>query len=90
MPPSLDRVLTMPTNVTQKDKTLQEVIHWCELERDNIEVYVRQAYWLDDVTKTLWDLRMRVYGFVIDHCKGMLGYSGSMPLEVENQSEDAK
>lgn len=30
------------------------------------------------------------YEDVIKHCKTMLGYSGSMPLEVENQSEDAK
>lgn len=80
----------MATNVTQKDKTLQEVIHWCERERDDIEVYVRQAYWLDDVTKTLWNLRMQVYGYVIEHCKHMLGYSSSMPLEVPNQSEDAE
>ena len=29
-------------------------------------------------------------GEVIGHCKSMLGYSGSMPLEVKNQSEDAK
>ena len=26
----------------------------------------------------------------INYCKDMLGYSGTMPLEVENQSEDAK
>lgn len=38
----------MAVNVTQKDKTLNDVINWCEK---------------------------------------LLGYSGSMPLEVPNQSE---
>ena len=27
---------------------------------------------------------------VIRHCKARLGYSGSMPSEMPNQSEDAK
>ena len=26
----------------------------------------------------------------IDYCRHMLGYSGTMPSEVPNQSEDAK
>lgn len=30
------------------------------------------------------------YMTVIKHCQNMLGYSGSMPSEVPNQSEDAK
>lgn len=30
------------------------------------------------------------YGKTADHCRSMLGYSGSMPSEVPNQSEDAK
>lgn len=30
------------------------------------------------------------YMTVIKNCQNMLGYSGSMPSEVPNQSEDAK
>lgn len=32
----------------------------------------------------------KAYAEVIEHCKSMLGYSGHMPSEVPNQSEDAK
>lgn len=30
------------------------------------------------------------YEQTADHCRSMLGYSGSMPSEVQNQSEDTK
>lgn len=80
----------MATNVTQKDKTLQEVIDWCGRELGSLTWYMRTAYWLDDDTKNWNSGKARAYEDVIKHCKTMLGYSGSMPLEVENQSEDAK
>ena len=35
------------------------------------------------------DTRMRTVQ-TADHCRSMLGYTGSMPSEVPNQSEDAK
>ena len=30
------------------------------------------------------------YGKTADHCRSMLGYTGNMPTEVPNQSEDTK
>lgn len=73
----------MATNVTEKDKTLQEVIDFCtnwanELCADIEGDYYANFLQADALTR------------VIAHCESMLGYSGSMPSEVPNQSEDAK
>lgn len=35
-------------------------------------------------------MQARLLDHIIDHCRSMLGYSGSMPSEVPNQSEDAE
>lgn len=66
----------MVTNVSEKDKALQEVIDWCE-QRD------MDAY---GVVKG----QINAYEKTADQCRSMLGYSVSMPSEVPNQSEDAK
>lgn len=78
----------MATNVTEKDKTLNEVIAWCEqLEVEGLRL----------ANALLMQHEMDAYGVVkgqinayektADHCRSMLGYSGSMPSEVPNQSE---
>lgn len=76
----------MATNVTQKDKTLQEIIDWCEtrmrnINGENTETAAEELVYLGKWS-AFWD--------VAHHCRSMLGYSGSMPSEVPNQSEDAK
>lgn len=81
----------MATNVTEKDKTLQEVIDWCEqLEVEGLRL----------ANALLMQHEMDAYGVVkgqinayektADHCRSLLGHSGNMPTEVPNQSEDAK
>lgn len=80
----------MPTNVTQKDATLKQVIDWCKSMQDDINLYLAKACWLDPVSRLSEFCKRDTYKRVIEHCETMLGYSGSMPLEVENQSEDAK
>lgn len=81
----------MATNVTEKDKTLNEIITWCEQHsKDACSIsvfwgsngYAEQAAWHDGRATALDDIAA--------HCKALLGYGGSMPLEVPNQSEDAK
>lgn len=77
----------MATNITEKNKTLHEIIDWCtslakEL-RDapdgdfcaNININIVKA---DTLT------------MVIRHCQHMLDQSDTMPDETPNQSEDAK
>lgn len=80
----------MVTNVTQKDETLKQVIDWCKSMRGDINLYLSGAHWLDPVSQVMELSKRKAYGKVIEHCESMLGYSGSMPLEVENQSEDAR
>ena len=83
----------MATNVTQKDETLKQVIAYCEKKMTDI--------WHDldtiadhlDVSDDVYDQlqgQVDAYKDIALKCIHMLGYSGTMPLEVPNQSEDAK
>lgn len=88
----------MATNVTQKDKTLNEIIDMC------VEKRVHYRQFLDDFMEDWHDSADITYGERIMFlrgkiqafdecaacCQSMLGHSGSMPSEVSNQSEDAK
>ena len=69
----------MAINVTQKDATLNEIIQWCE------------AHHITRVSEH--DMFARGYNQAIDnvatHCRNQLGFTGHMPLEFTNQSEDA-
>ena len=70
----------MTVNVTQKDQTLNEIIYFCQEVKSvwaRIEGERARGY-----REALAD--------VITHCRDSLGYSGVMPSEVPNQSEDAK
>jgi hypothetical protein len=80
----------MATNVTERNKTLQEIIEWCENSRSTLVKFLQQTHLLGIVGTTSCNGRIRAYEDVINHCKDMLGHSGSMPSEVSNQSEDAK
>lgn len=81
----------MAVNVTEKDKTLNEIIDWCEqLAAEGLRL----------ASAFLMQHNMDAYGVVkgqinayektADHCRSRLGYSGSIPSEVLNQREDAK
>ena len=81
----------MATNVTEKDKALQEVIDWCEqLETEGMRLANALLMQRDMAAYGVVQGQVNAYGKVADHCRSMLGYSGSMPSEVPNQSEDAK
>lgn len=89
--------------VTQKDKTLNEIIDMCVEKRVHYRQFLddfiltHSEDWHDsaDITcgERIMFLRGKIQAF--DECaaccrQSMLGYSGSMPSEVPNQSEDAK
>lgn len=81
----------MATNITEKDKALQEVIDWCEqLEVEGLRL--ANALLMQHEMDAYRVVRGQIdaYGKTVDHCRSMLGYSGSMPSEVPNQSEEAK
>lgn len=81
----------MEVNVTEKDKTLNKIIDWCEQSA---------AEGLRLASALLRQHDMDAYGVVTgqvnayentaDHCRSMLGYSDSMPSEAPNQREDTK
>lgn len=77
----------MAVNVTQKDETLKAVIAYCEHARDDADSLARSGREFD---YRAWNSgKVWALTAVIAHCRSMLGYSGSMPLEVPNRSEDA-
>lgn len=83
----------MAMNVSQKDETLHKVIDMC------VEKHWHYERVLDDFVcfsnesnpEKVMFLRGKIQAFdeCAEQCKTMLGYSGEMPSEVENQSEDA-
>lgn len=78
----------MATNVTEKDKTLQEIITWCEqLKIDGLRLANALLIQHDMATYGVVMAQANAYGKTADHCRSMLGYSGDMPNEVPNQSE---
>lgn len=72
----------MVTNVSEKDKALQEVIDFCTNWMNALHDDKEGNLYADLIQA---DALIRV----ICKCQSMLG-SGSMPSEVPNQSEDAK
>lgn len=81
----------MATNVTEKDKTLNEIIDWCEqLEIEGLRLAKALLSQHDMAAYGVVKGQVNAYGKIADHCRSMLGYSGNMPSEVPNQSEDAE
>lgn len=81
----------MVMNVSEKDKALQEVIDWCE-QREIEGLRLANALLMQRDTTAYGVVKGQIdaYGKTADHCRSMLGYTGSMPSEVPNQSEDTK
>lgn len=81
----------MAVNVTEKDKTLNEIIDWCEqLEVEGLRLASALLMQHDMDAYCVVRGQINAYEKTADHCRSMLGYSGSMPSEVPNQSEDVK
>ncbi len=80
----------MATNVTEKDRTLNEIIEWCE-QREIRGLRLANALLQkhDMAAYAVVKAQIDAYHKTAEHCLSLLGYSGSMPVEVENQSEDA-
>ena len=81
----------MTRNVTEKDKTLNEIIDWCEqLEVEGLRLASALLMQHDMDAYGVVRGQVNAYEKTADHCRSMLGYSGPMPSESPNQSEDAK
>lgn len=81
----------MAVNVTEKDKTLNEIIDWCEqLAAEVLRLASALLMQHDMDAYGVVRGQINAYEKTADHCRSMLDCSGSMPSEVPNQSEDAK
>lgn len=81
----------MARNVSQKDKTLNEIIDWCEqLEAEGLRLASALLIQHDMVAYGVVKGQVNAYEKTADHCRSMLSYTGNMPTEVPNQSEDTK
>lgn len=81
----------MAVNVTEKDKTLNEIIDWCEqLEADGLRLASALMKQHDMAGYGFMQGQINAYEKTADHCRSMLGYSGNMPTEAPNQNEDTK
>lgn len=79
----------MATNVSEKDKALQEVIDWCEQrEIEGLRLANALLMQRDMAAYGVVKGQINAYDKVADHCRSRLGHSGSMPSEVPNQSEE--
>lgn len=75
----------------ERRKAWQEVIDWCEqLEVEGLRLANALLLQRDIAAYGVVKGQVNAYGKIVDHCRSMLGYSGSMPSEVPNQSEDTK
>lgn len=71
-----------------REDTLNEIIDYCKAKSKEEQDYARTV--LNDIAKGWAIAESHAYDRIADHCRSMLGYSGHMPSEVPNQSEDAK
>lgn len=72
----------MATNVSERDKTLREVMGLIDKQLARVVHLEHSGANAQGQYTALLILKGQI--------KSMLGYSGSMPSEVPNQSEDAK
>lgn len=81
----------MARNVTQKDQTLNEIIDWCEqLEVEGLRLASALLRQHNMAAYGVVKGQINAYEKTADHCRSMLGYSGSMPSELPNQNENTK
>lgn len=81
----------MAVNVSQKDKTLNEIIDWCEqLAAEGLRLASTLLMKHDMDAYGVVRGQINAYEKTVDHCRSMLGYTGNMPTEAPNQSENTK
>lgn len=70
---------TMATNITEKDKTLQEVIDWCEQrEIEGLRLANALLMQRDMAAYGVVKGQINAYEKTADHCRSMLGHSVPM------------
>lgn len=81
----------MAANITEKDKTLNEIIDWCEqMEADGMRLASALLIQHDMPAYGVMQGQISAYEKTADHCRSMLNHSGPIPSEARNQNEDTK
>ena len=81
----------MAVNVSEKDRTLNDIIGWCEqLEVEGLRLASALLMQHDMDAYGVVRGQVNAYEKTAAHCRSMLGYTGNMPTEEPNQSEDAR
>lgn len=81
----------MARNMSQKEQTLNEIIDWCEqLAAEGLRLASALLRQHDMAAYGAVNGQVSAYEKTADHCRSMLGYTGNMPTEVPNQSENTK
>ena len=84
----------MATNVSQQGETLHKVIEWCEQrEIEGLRLASALLSQRDMAAYGVVKGQINAYGIVADHCRSMLGYSGSTPSypnyeDIDDSSPD--
>lgn len=69
----------MAVNVTEKDKTLNEIIDWCEqLAAEGLRLASALLRQHDMAAYGVVKGQVNAYEKTADHCRSMLGYTGNM------------
>ena len=81
----------MAVNVTEKDKTLNKIIDWCEQSAaEGLRLASALLRQHDMAAYDVVNGQVNAYEKTADHCRSMIGHTGNMPTEAPNQSEDTK
>lgn len=81
----------MATNTTEKDKTLNEIIDWCEqLEADGLRLASALLMRHDMAAYGVMQGQISAYEETADHCRSLLAHNGSTPSGTRNRNEDTK
>lgn len=84
----------MATNVSQQDETLHKVIEWCEQrEVEGLRLANALLQKHDLAAYAVVKAQIDAYYKTAEHCRSMLGYSGSMPSclnyeDIDDSSPD--
>lgn len=79
----------MAANITEKDKTLNEIIDWCEqLAAKDLRLASALLRQHDMDAYGVVRGHVNAYEKTAEHCRSLLGHSGSMPSEMPNQNTD--
>lgn len=76
----------MAANITEKNKTLNEIIDWCEQSAaESLKLASALLIQHDMTAYGVAKGQINAYEKTADHCRSMINHNDSIPSEVPNQ-----